>query len=91
MMRLKKSSSGIVGPRTGGGGGAQRWSSKRDPWSSEQEGRELQFEIRLCVFICSCLEKHITVNEKLRSRTSYFTCMKKIREIEESLGLNSTV
>lgn len=32
MMRLKKSSSGTVGPRTGGGGGAQRWSSRRDPW-----------------------------------------------------------
>lgn len=31
MMRLKKSSSGTVGPRMGGGGGAQRWSSKRDP------------------------------------------------------------
>lgn len=30
-MRLKKSSSGTVGPRAGGGGGAQRWSSKREP------------------------------------------------------------
>lgn len=32
MMRLKKSSSGTVGPRAGGGGGAQRWSSRREPW-----------------------------------------------------------
>lgn len=31
-MRLKKSSSGTVGPRTGGGGGAQRWSSRREPY-----------------------------------------------------------
>lgn len=30
-MRLKKSSSGTVGPRIGGGGRAQRWSSKREP------------------------------------------------------------
>lgn len=32
MMRLKKSSSGTVGPRIGGAvGGAQRWSSNREP------------------------------------------------------------
>lgn len=32
MMRLKKSSSGTVGPRTEGAvGGAQRWSSNREP------------------------------------------------------------
>lgn len=33
-MRLKKSSSGTVGPRVGGGGGAHLWSSSREPWEN---------------------------------------------------------
>lgn len=42
MMRLKKSSSGTVGPRAEGGGGAHRWSSKRELWQ-----RQRQFQIRI--------------------------------------------
>lgn len=38
-MRLKKSSSGMVGPRGSPSGGGQRWSSILEDWAERTRGR----------------------------------------------------
>lgn len=79
MMRLKKSSSGTVGPRTGGGGGAHRWSSKRDPWQGyrKEESVGLRSDYGHSNFLCIKCTACCTIFLQIISGTWHLTSMSK--------------
>lgn len=78
-MRLKKSSSGTVGPRVAGGGGAQRWSSKREPW----EGKCGEMKPQHPVYVTLNL---ISAAQRAADPTTYLTLDEHIEEVVIGLG-----